>query len=135
MDWELLKPLRTLVFPVVVIISLVWCWPARSHDHDHPEWDDFLRSLTNQRNGSCCDGSEAFSVSNPDWDTTTNEDYPYKVFLKGSKGSVWVMVPRFAVVKQNNKIGVAKVWPVLADDEGNAYEIPLIRCFMPGSFS
>jgi hypothetical protein len=102
-----------------------------AHDHDRPDLDAWYSSLTNQRNGSCCDGSEALSIANPDWDTSSSEEYPYKVFLKGH----WVPVPAFAVVKQRNRVGIAKVWPILTDDDGNEYEVPYVRCFLPGSLT
>lgn len=98
---------------------------AYAHDHD-PANDAWYRSLTNQMGGACCDGSDAFSVLDPDWDTTTDPEFPYKVKIGGE----WLKVNKNSVVKQTNKVGIAKVWPVAADDDGNP---PYIRCFMPGS--
>ena len=108
--------------------------PALAHDHEHPENDEWLRSLTNQINGSCCDGSDALSINDPDWNTNddpkTVEDWPYKVRLDGQ----WILVFKNNVVKQTNKLGIARVWPYKqTDDQGSPVGPWIIRCFLPGS--
>jgi hypothetical protein len=108
---------------IVAYMCVLGC--AFAHDHEHPELDPWYKSLTNQNGGSCCDGSDAYSVLDPDWEPTADPKKPYRV--KVDSYPDWVYVDASSVVKQTNKIGIAKVWPVYVDGK------PMVRCFMPGS--
>lgn len=106
------------------------------HDHNAPELDAWYKSLRSVAGYYCCDGSDAFSVLDPDWDTNddpkTSDDWPYKVkvFLPLTKEkTAWILVNKINVVKDNNRAGIAKVWPVV-DRTGVS-----IRCFLPGTLS
>lgn len=114
-----------------LLLVLLLCSPALAHDHDNPELNDWLRSLTNEINGSCCDGSDAYSVNDPDWEIVAgNVDFPYRVRLDGE----WYPVFKNNVVKQTNKMGIARVWPYRnTDDSGAPVSKWSIRCFLPGS--
>lgn len=93
--------------------------PAFAHDGNH-EHDNWFKSLSSTGGGVCCDGSDAFSVLDPDWDVSRDH---YRVRLDGK----WHDVPDDRIVKTNNLVGVAKVWPVFMPSE------TIIRCFLPGS--
>jgi hypothetical protein len=103
-----------------------------AHDHDHPELDQWFKSLTNQIGGSCCDGSDAYSVEAVDWERTDDFEFPFIVKWDGQK----LPVHRTTVVKGTNKIGVSKIWPYRqTDDSGTPGGAWHIRCFMPGTES
>lgn len=104
---------------------------ALAHDHNAPELDAWYKSLRAVNGNYCCDGSDAFSVLDPDWDTTTDSEWPYKVRVKFSDGTPtdWIRVHKDQVVKDNNRAGIAKVWPLFHRTG------PEIRCFLPGSLS
>jgi hypothetical protein len=104
-------------------VAFIFNSSVLAHDHDHPELDQWYRSLRNSVGHYCCDGSDAFSVEDPDWEITTDPEFPYNVFLEGS----YRKVPKDAVVKGPNKAGPAKVWPIYIDGA------PAIRCFLPGA--
>jgi len=57
---------------------------AFAHDHANPALDGWYQGLKSPSGGSCCDGSDAASVLDPDWDTTGDPAYPYRVRLKAS---------------------------------------------------
>lgn len=114
----------------ILIGILVLIKPLHSHDHDNPEVNEWLKKLTNQINGSCCDGSDALSINDPDWDVNGDENFPYKVKLDGT----WILVFKDNVVKQTNTMGIARVWPYHNTDETGAPVGPWqVRCFLPGS--
>lgn len=98
---------------------------ALAHDHGRPELDSWFKGLHSTVGASCCDGSDAFSVIDPDWDTTVDEDFPFKVKYSG----VWLKVPKGSVVKGPNKAGPAQLWPTQDEDGGT----PGVRCFLPGA--
>lgn len=104
---------------LIAVFALVVASHAHAHDGMH---DDFLKSLTDQSGNSCCDGSDAFAVLDPDWWIAGDH---YVVRLNGQE----IKVPEKSIVKQNNEIGVAKVWPVFTFGKIE------IRCFLPGSGS
>jgi len=89
-------------------------WP---HDHNHPENDDWFRSLTNSRGGSCCDGTEAKRVEDVDW--RDEEGGAYSVKING----VWVRFEKDQIVTATNRYGYAMYW----DFHG------VYTCFMPGT--
>ena len=106
---------------LVLLTSFVY-----AHDHN-PSLDAWYKSLRNIAGSSCCDGSDAKSVLDPDWEFVRDEvEFPYKVKYIG----VWHKVHRERVVKDNNRTGIAKVWPVV-QTQGWVD----INCFLPGSGS
>lgn len=115
--------MRTLIAAAVVLMA--WIVACDAHDHNAPELDEWFRGLQAESGASCCDGSDAFSVIDPDWDTTADPEWPYKVKFNG----VWLKVHNSAVVKGANRAGIAKVWPVIDEDDGTTS----VRCFLPGA--
>lgn len=102
---------------------------ALAHDHD-PANDEWFKSLTNQVNGSCCDGSDAYSVLDVDWKRTSDPEWPYEVKFDGQV----LKIGKDSVVKGNNRVGISKLWPVKeADDNGEPTAQWSARCFMPGT--
>lgn len=99
--------------------SSVFMYEVLAHDHGRPDLDPWFKSLHSGK-GVCCDGSEAKSIDDPDWD---NDHGHYRVRLEGE----WIDVPDDAVVDQINRFGVALVWPGEIKDGKQT-----IRCFMPG---
>lgn len=111
--------MRLISLAFALLVSSCAASPTYAHDGAHDEW---LKTLKNENGNPCCDGSDADSVLDPDWDTEGPKG-TYRVRLGGR----WINVAPEAVVTKPNMLGVAKVWPV--DDEG---EIS-IRCFLPGA--
>ena len=91
---------------------------ALAHDGHH---DDWFKGLHNGLNVTCCDGSDALRVEDPDWDVSGQS---YRVRLEGK----WIEVPPNAVVPVPNIVGPAFVWPGKTVT-GELY----IRCFLPGA--
>lgn len=112
---------------VAAVLALVGTGLAHDHDSSNDAW---YKSLTSKAGGSCCDGSDAFSVIDPDWEPTSDPKKPYRVKVEGWDG--WVDVEESAVVNQSNKVGVAKVWPVWVGGI-NSGGHPMVRCFLPGA--
>lgn len=112
-----------MMIRAVLVILLFMLSPVLAHDGKH---DEFLKSLTNQNKVSCCDGSEAYSVEEPDWEFG-DDKYPYRV--RQSPQHQWMNVEPYAVVKQKNEIGIVKVWP----QKNSAGTWTAIHCFLPGN--
>ncbi|WP_312015120.1 hypothetical protein [Bradyrhizobium lablabi] len=93
---------------------------AFAHDHNHPELNEWYRSLQS-RKGPCCGGpdEDATSLNDLQWRT---KGKTFEVFVEGG----WVDVPEEAIVNVPNVTGTAKVW--LYHFNG----MPVVRCFMPG---
>jgi hypothetical protein len=102
-----------------------------AHDHNVPELDAWYKSLKNVSGLYCCDGSDVYSVNDPNWEPNPDVEYPYKVKVKYTDGTISdsILVHKAAVVKASNLTGIAKVWPRF-DRTGIA-----ILCFLPGSLS
>lgn len=113
---------------VAFALGVMLMGSAFGHDHDSAN-DAWYKSLTSQAGGSCCDGSDAFSVVDPDWEPTSDPKKPYRVKVEG--WAEWIEVDAGAVVNQSNKVGVAKVWPVWVGGHESGY--PMVRCFLPGA--
>jgi hypothetical protein len=104
---------------VVLVMMLV---AAHAHDHNRPELNGWFKSLQSGK-GPCCDGSDALSIDDPDWQ---NDNGHYRVRLEDE----WVEVPDDAVITEPNRAEHALVWPYRRDGKLNQ-----IRCFMPGTMS
>ena len=103
------------------LVFLALASPTLAHDGQH---DDWLKTLKNGNKIACCDGSDAFSVLDPDWEIAKDS---YRV--RQSLQHTWIVVDPTQVVTEKNVTGVAKVWPTL-DASGTWTSI---RCFLPGS--
>ncbi|QPF87044.1 hypothetical protein IC762_12400 [Bradyrhizobium genosp. L] len=105
---------------VGVVLSVAFVGVAIAHDHNRPELNNWFMGLRAGGSGApCCDGSDATSLEDPDWDM---KDGHYRVRLDGE----WIDVPPEAVVTVPNRYGSALVWPYSGYQKG-------IRCFMPGT--
>lgn len=108
--------------PILVLAGLIFSFsPARPHDHARPELDKWFTDLRSKGGAPCCDGTDATSLADPDWEL---KDGHFRVRLDGQ----WVDVPDEAVVDVPNRYGPALVWPYTGYQPG-------VRCFMPGSLS
>jgi hypothetical protein len=83
---------------------------------------DWFRSLTNQYGIMCCEGADGVRLDDPDWEFDGNG---YRVRLDGR----WMPVPPQAIVRQQNKMSYAIVWPWKEDGHWR------IGCFMAGNAS
>lgn len=92
---------------------------ALAHDGMHDSW---LKELTNQAGGQCCDGSDALRLDDVSWRRLP--DGAFEVDIQGQH----VRVQPDRVVKGSNKVGYALAWPYTeGDGKWN------VRCFMPGT--
>ena len=129
-----------LLIAVVLLLALGAAFePILAHDPEHPELDDWYSSLKNMYGHSCCDGSDAVSVLDPDWERQDKPHSHYRVRLdvSATESKVdmqWVDVPDDALVDDKNRAGVTKVWPYLYSQSGGPTKMT-IRCFMPGSMT
>lgn len=120
----------TFISLVVLALAISRAYP---HDELHPELNQWMKSLTNQRKGMCCDGSDALHLRDVDWETQNKEHSHYRVRLPASspddKHMVWVDVDDDMVVTEPNKDGSTLVWPTYG------YAGVHITCFLPGSMT
>jgi len=123
-----------------LLALLLMTTPVFAHDHGRPELNNWFLGLHNKLGYSCCDGSEAKSIEDPDWEFTPDagqictrpstlnpvqcQATHYRVRMEGK----WVAVPDNRVVLDPNRYGQALVWPTY--ENGHATDI---RCFMPGA--
>ena len=137
---------RSLIWRAVIAISVAvlvffFFFYAFAHDHERPElnaWFSHLKSKISL----CCDGTEAVHLKDIEWQTQDKPNSHFRVMIpvdaeayaKSLKGEqvpmTWVDVPDDAVVDEPNKEGSALVWPMYMQ-----WNVPGIRCFMPGSMS
>ncbi len=113
-----LGPAVSLIGVVILLILLVA--PARSHDHSHPERNDWLKSLHGANKTWCCNGNDTDEIDS--WETKGSS---YRVKFRGQ----WFDVPEGAIVDGPNKGGDALLW--MNKGMGGLS----IRCFMPGSMT
>ena len=119
--WFLGLAAALLVF--IAAMSVGW-----AHDHNRPELNSWFTGLHSGK-GYCCDGSDALSIEDADWDS---KDGHYRVRIDVSRETdktdmEWVDVPDDAVITEPNKYGRALVWPIYG------YVGVSIRCFLPGA--
>ena len=113
-----LGPVITAIGVVILLVLLML--PARAHDHNHPERNDWLKSLHAKNKTWCCNGDDYDEIE--DWETSAGG---YRVKFRGA----WFDVPQGAVVDGPNKTGEALLWM------NKGYGGPSVRCFMPGTMS
>lgn len=104
----------------VAVLIAIGCMfeSAIAHDHEHPENNDWLRSLHAQNGAWCCTGSDV----NFDVEWESHEGH-YRVRIEGQ----WWDVPDGAVINAPNRIGRTMVW-MNGGYQGHVGP----RCFMPG---
>lgn len=105
---------------IAMLIGL-WVAFAWAHDHARSELDGWFKSLKSNGGAYCCDGSDATSLDNVDWDS---KDGRYRVRIKGA----WVDVPDGAIINEPNLDGQTMVWPIWGPNGSVG-----VRCFIPGS--
>jgi hypothetical protein len=81
---------------------------------------EWFRNLTNQYGIVCCDAADGVRLDDPDWEF---DGQGYRVRIKNS----WMSVPPQAIVRQQNKVGYAIMWPWMEDGQWR------VGCFMPGT--
>jgi hypothetical protein len=101
------------------ILAVSVCSVGQAHDHNHPEQEEWFRSLHAKGGAWCCTGDDAEIV---DWELMGDH---YRVHL----GDQWVTVPEDAIVEGANKVGGARVWTYFADGHQH------VRCFLPDSLT
>lgn len=128
----------TFISLIVLALAISQAYP---HDALHPELNGWMKTLTNQRKGMCCDGSDALHLRDVDWETQNKTglknsyggsfDSHYRVRVPATsiddKNMVWVDVDDDALVTEPNKDGSTLVWPTYG------YAGIHITCFMPGT--
>lgn len=118
--------LHGLAYPALSAIAvlfglLLWLGLASAQSSS---WVDRLQ---NDNGNVCCFDNDGRRLDDPEWRPV---DPTFEVlFTEG-----WIKVPTWAVVKQRNRDGIARVWSYVdVDDGGNGTR--QIRCFLPGALS
>lgn len=111
--------MRTKLFFLAAVWLILIMAVAFAHDHGRPELNRWFKDLHASNGVACCDGSDATSLDDVDWDT---KDDHYRVRIEGQ----WIDVPDEAVIKEPNKAGQAMVWPYYSGG------LIVVRCFIPG---
>lgn len=119
------KMLRALWFGVVLLVvvlvgAMLLAAKAFGHDHNHPERNDWLKSLHARNKTWCCNGNDHDPID--DWETKGNS---YRVKFRGE----WFDVPEGAIIDGPNKAGDALLWM------SKGYSGLSVRCFLPGSMT
>ena len=129
MKWNRYEVIGLLA--VALMIILLFATYVFAHDHNRPELNSWFMGLQSGR-GPCCDGSEALSLDDVDWES---RDGHYRVRIPSDLNApktsypIWVEVPDEAVVKEPNRAGPTMVWPMWGDGGVT------VRCFLPGSMT
>lgn len=108
---------------MIVLFLVMAVGSVLAHDHKRPELNGWFMGLKSNAGSPCCDGSDATSLDDPDWES---KDGHYRVKLEGE----WVDVPDSAVVQGPNRAGPAMVWPYYLNGGMRG-----VRCFMPGTMT
>ncbi len=93
----------------------------------------WVDQLHNGNDNVCCFDNDGRRLTDPDWDTlgSVSEERQgpsgYRVMEDGKTYAV----PNWAVVKQRNQDGIARVWWDRDASGGNL--VKTVRCFIPGS--
>ena len=74
------------VLALIVLLFLIPIGRLSAHDHNRPDLNGWFKSLKSPGHGYCCDGSDALSINDPDWE---NNGGHYRVKLEGQ----WIDVP------------------------------------------
>jgi hypothetical protein len=127
---------RVLGLSLALLLAALAAPLVRAHDHNRPDLNDWFTSLHSGK-GPCCDGSDAVSLEDPDWEAQNKAGSHYRVrvprygyVIDGQQQElVWVDVPEEAVISEPNRVGRTMVWPIYG------YMGVTIRCFMPGSMT
>lgn len=135
-------PERWLTLALFSLAVMLFLFSAAfAHDHERPELNDWFMHLKSGRS-LCCDGSEAVHLNDVEWGTQDKPDSHYWVMIprnaeeyaKARHGDevpmIRVDVPDTALVDQENKAGTALVWPMYLQ-----WDVPDVRCFMPGALT
>lgn len=117
---RMIRALYLIVVGIVVlaIVAMLLAAKALAHDHNHPERNDWLKSLHAGNKTWCCNGNDTDEIDS--WETKGSS---YRVKFRGE----WFDVPEGAIVDGPNKGGEALLWM------NKGYSGNSIRCFMPGS--
>ena len=107
------------------VVSVLLIVLSSAFAHDHGQEDAALLALKNGDNVNCCDGSDALSILEPDWEITKD---CYRVRQSPQHKWIYIRCPN-EIVTEKNKWGVAKVWPTI--DASGTWTT--VRCFLPGS--
>jgi hypothetical protein len=107
---------RVIIGSVLVLFSAA----VFAHDHNHPENNDWLKSLHSQNKTWCCNGDDTDAIE--DWEARGSR---YRVKFKGQ----WFDVPESAIVDGPNKGGDALLWM------NKGVSGMSVRCFMPGTLT
>lgn len=113
--------LRVLAVLAIALTPALAC----AHDAGHPELNGWMKGLHSGK-GACCSGSDATVLTDTDWESLNGH---YRVRIDNQ----WVDVPDDAVITSPNMDGRTLVWPINTWVQG--VNIPVIRCFMPGSMT
>jgi hypothetical protein len=108
-----------LIVMATICVLLAPLTQARNlgqYDQVPQDQRDWFSNLKSKAGSQCCADADGYDAQ---WDT---KDGKFRVF--GIAG--WIVVPDDAVVREPNKVGVAKVWWV--DKEQKT-----IRCFLEGT--
>ena len=60
------------MWALMFVGALMISWSALAHDAAHPEWDSWLMSQHNQKDGMCCDGEDTLALADNEWRTVGN---------------------------------------------------------------
>jgi len=104
---------------MMALTGLFLCAGAYAHDHNHPDMNDWFKSLHSKGGAWCCTGDDADIA---DYDLVGDH---YRVRI----GDEWVAVPEDAIVQGENKVGGARVWHYYADGHAK------VRCFLPDALT
>jgi hypothetical protein len=114
----------------VALLIFLLTTSALAHDSEHPELNNWMMSLKNKRNTSCCDGSDALHLRDVDWESQNKPTSHFRVRIPTKQDGShveWVDVPDDSVVEDPNKDGSTLVWPVYGPYGAT------IQCFMMGA--
>lgn len=97
--------------------------------------ESWVDQLHNGNDNVCCFDNDGRRLTDPDWDTlgAVSADRLGPSGYRVHEDSKTYAVPNWAVVKQRNQDGLARVW--FDRDASSGALVKTVRCFIPGSLT
>ncbi len=113
-----------IVVAIVLACFISYAYPRDNGQYANSPLKGWFETLTDKRGFGCCAMADGQALEDPDWQTTSDPDNPYRVRVNGE----WLDVPVQAVITEPNQANKTMLWMVHIYNGGDQ-----VRCFLPGA--